>query len=355
MADASRFPGLALPFAIVGGTAGWLSASLLDNPLLGYRVSRELTTIIATVVALSVALVIRRLCVGRRYDYEIGEPDPDMRPPTDRGAIHAAIVILGGAVTGVISAFVGKDIRYVHGFALSGAVLAIVFIPVCLAVVAAARRAQRARLGSIVAAADRRAVWGILAITLATTTLEALPDWTALADLDAPAPIAAVAAVIAALLVTLWILRADRGAIAEARGVIGAGLSARDSTDTADVDPDAVRLDLGLGDALSERVALGAAAYRHRARTVALVQGSAESALAALDRATRRGVIALAGVVAIGAAHIAAATTTTARVMYEGVLCSAGHRTACTIAAELVEPRDPRLARTYRARAVRGW
>ena len=33
MAEASRFPHLALPFAIVGAAGGWLSANLVANPL----------------------------------------------------------------------------------------------------------------------------------------------------------------------------------------------------------------------------------------------------------------------------------------------------------------------------------
>jgi hypothetical protein len=354
MADASRFPGLALPFAIVGGTAGWLSASLLKNPLLHYRTSREAAAIVATLIALSAGSLIRRLCVGKRYDYEIGEPDPSIRPPTDRGAIHATIVIVGGALTGAITALVSHDLRYVHGFALSGAGMAIVFIPVCLAVVAAARSAQRARQGSIVAASDRRAVWGILAFALALTTLEALPDWAASADLDASPPIPAVLAVVAAALVTLWVLRADRRAIAEAREVIGAGLSARDSTDTAHVDPEATRLDLGLGEGLLERVAHGSAAYRDRARTVALVQGSPESAIASLERATKRGMLAIAGLSAIGVVHLAA-TTTLARLVYEDTRCGAGHRESCAIAGELVAPIHPELAIQYRARAKSLW
>jgi hypothetical protein len=32
----TRFPKLALPFAIVGASAGWLSLGMVANPLLGF-------------------------------------------------------------------------------------------------------------------------------------------------------------------------------------------------------------------------------------------------------------------------------------------------------------------------------
>lgn len=354
MADASRFPSLAVPFAIVGGVAGWLSASLIKNPLIGYRVSPGLTAIAATGVAVIVGLVIKKLCVGRRYDYEIGEPDPDLRPASDRGAIHAAVVVVGGALTGAITALVGEDVRYVHGYALSGAVCSLAFVPVCLAVIAAARRAQRARLGSIVAGADRRAVWGILALALAVTTLEALPQWPAFADIDAPPPIAAVLAVMGAAAVTIGVLRADRRAMADAEQAIGPGLTAREEPAPEEIDPSATRVDLGLGDALHERLARGAAAYRDRGRTIALVQGSPGDAILALERAARRGKRALFALAAIALAH-GAATTSHARVLYEQTRCTEGDRAACVIAAELVQDSDPRFARVLRMRAERGF
>ena len=74
-----------------------------------------------------------------------------------------------------LTAIVGGD-RWITGeCAFGGALCAVVFLPVCLVVIGAARRAQRARLGSIVAGSDRRTVWGILAIPFSSvTTPEAL-------------------------------------------------------------------------------------------------------------------------------------------------------------------------------------
>jgi MFS family permease len=335
MADASRFPDLAIPFTIVGAAAGWLSAGLIQNPLLGFPMSRPLTTAVAALLALLTGIVIKRLCVGRRYSYEIGDPDPDARPPTDRWIVHAVVVLLAGAICGVVIATVTPRYNsYVAACALSGALCAAVFVPVCLAVVAAARRAQRARHGSLVASADRRAVWGILALTLAVTTLEALPDWPASALGDAPAPLAVVAAVLAAGGATLVILRADRRALAEARAAIGAGLSA-DEPDAGDAeDPGVARVDLGLGDALSAQVARGAAAYRHRARTLSMVKGNPDRALAALDRAVRRGVVSLGVLAAMIAMHAAAETKVVLR-GYAVERCSLWNERACTVAREL--------------------
>lgn len=354
MADASRFPSLALPFAIVGGAAGWLSAGLLRNPLIGYRTSPPVAAAVATLVAVLAGAVIKRLCVGRRYQYELGEPNPDFRPTTDRWPLHALVVILGGAIAGAITAALCEDIRYVHGFAASGAGCSLVFLPVCLAVIAAARRAQRARLGSLVAASDRRAVWGILAMTLAATTLEALPDWPAFADGEAPAPILALAAVIAACAVTLGVLRADRRAIAAAQDAVQPGMRVRDPETQGELDPGVDRLDLGLGDMLIERVARGAAAYRDRARTLALVQGDPQHAMRALRRAARRGTISLAALLAIVVAH-AAATASLVRLNYDDARCTNGDRHACAVAANLIGDRTSPRAVVLRWRAYEGW
>ncbi|MEZ4306688.1 MAG: hypothetical protein R3F14_01380 [Polyangiaceae bacterium] len=104
--------------------------------------------------------------------------------------------------------------------------LTLPLLPVCAAVLAAARRAQRARLGSIVAGSDRRAR-GILATTLVIATLEGLPDWPAPrgAPLFGPAPIVGFLALAGVCL--LSILVADALALRAAKKALSTTLEER--------------------------------------------------------------------------------------------------------------------------------
>lgn len=350
MADASRFPTLALPFAVVGAAAGWLSAGLCSNPLIGCTVSRPLTAGLAALLAATAGAVIKRLCVGHRYSYELDDPDPARRPRTDRAALHAAVVLGAGAVTGALVALPSARLQsWVPESALGGAACALVFVPVCLAVVDAARRAQRARLGSLVAGSDRRAVWGILTLALAVTTLEALPDWEAALRGDLAAPLFVPAALVAAAVVTLAILRADRRAAHEARAAVAAGGSTEDPAAELE-EAAAARLDLGLGEERLARFARGAAAYRQRERVVSLVRGSPPLALTALRRASLRGVVALAVIALVGGAHLAARARP-ARALYEVAYCERGYTPSCGVASELIRDVDPGWARRLHARA----
>ena len=333
MADTSRFPPLVLPFAITGAAAGWLSAGL-D----GHVFSQTLVAVAATVVAALTGAILRRLCVGRQYKYDLDPPDPELRPATDHWLLHIVIVIGAGATTGGLLWLTDPDCRRWPGCMAGGAVLSLVFVPVCLAVVAAARRAQRARLGSLVASCDRRAVWGILAITLGVTTVEALPEWPLAKSAQNPAPVVAVALAVLAAGVTLVVRRRDALVLKRAQGEIEAGLLARG---TEDPEPDAsgmAQLDLGLGDELLARTSRGAAAYRDRARTVALVWGSPALALIALRRAVRRSTVGLVVLGTVLAAHVVVAAVPQV-VFYELWCSSTRDRAACTMAAVLKVPR----------------
>src|SRR5262249_14680243 len=146
----------------------------------GFKVAWPVATAAATVIGALTGAALKRACIGRRYDYEIGEPDPELRPATDFWPLHAGLVLAAGAATGGAVATLTPGCSTQAECVLGGIGCALVFVPVCLAVVAAARRAQRARLGSLVAGSDRRAVWAILAMLLAVMTLEPvfLPSWT---------------------------------------------------------------------------------------------------------------------------------------------------------------------------------
>ena len=177
MADASRFPHLALPFVLVGAAAGWLCAGLLQNPLI-VRVHPAppwgVALVTAGVAGASGALHTW-LC-----DNQLPRDPQDSSLParsfTDTWLNHGLVVLGAGALAGALSAGVFDAYHGVVVGALGGLGCAIAFLPVCFAVLHMARRAQRARMGSLVAASDRRAVWGILLTALAVTTIGALPN-----------------------------------------------------------------------------------------------------------------------------------------------------------------------------------
>jgi hypothetical protein len=87
-------------------------------------------------------------------------------------------VILGGAASGGFTGGITENnVDGVLSGILNGGLCSIAFLPICAAVLAAARRAERARLGSIVAGADLREVWAILAAALAVATPWPSPPW----------------------------------------------------------------------------------------------------------------------------------------------------------------------------------
>ena len=268
-------------------------------------------------LALLTGMIIRRLCVGKRYAYGIEDVNPELRPFTDVWALHVGVVIVAGAAAGGLLAIVNDAGGAAPCCAIGGASCSLVFVPVCLAVVAAARRAQRARLGSLVASCDRRAVQGILAITLAVTTLEAVPDWPAAVMGIRALPLVAVAMLVAAAAMTIGILLLDRRTLQQARRVTAVGLLERPFDEIESSDPSIVRLDFGLGDQLGAQAVRGGAAYRQRERTVALVLGSPELTLEALRRAVRRSVVGLVVIGGVAATHAVAATSSSACALYE--------------------------------------
>jgi hypothetical protein len=355
MADASRFPQLALPFAITGACGGWLSAALVSGPLFGFHVKPWIAMAWATVLGALTGFALTRACVGRRYDYEMGEPDPELRPATDVWPLHVGMVVVAGATTGGLIASVTLGCTTTDECIIGGGLCALAFAPVCLAVIRAARRAQRARLGSIVATSDGRAVWGILAMLLAVMTVEVWPNWPGqLMNTDVPSP-APVLGILAALgLSMLGILIADVRALRRARLVVAQGLSVHEPQEAEAGAADAPRFDLGLGNEILAKVTRGAAAYRHREQTVALVKGTPKLALEALSRAVRRGMFGLALVLAAGAMH-AYANSPAVLTSFLRMRCSPRNSAACERAADRVQESDPDEAHRLRQRGLQPW
>jgi len=342
MATASRFPQLALPFAIVGAAAGWLSAGLLANPLLRHTHpgKQGIAAMCAMVFAAAAGALLTRWCsVRKQLAYELDSPSPEARGRGDTWPRHVTVVLLAGTATGTAVAFVGNTFRGPAGGAISGFLCALAFVPVCVAVILAARRALRARLGSIVADSDRRAVWGILAPALALATLEALPDWPAAMGGVIDVPVIALHLAQGAGVLLVGILIVDIVALRRARRALGSGLTLRDPGESGDVDGSVPRLDLGLGDESHARLSRSASAYRGRDRTLALVEGSPEQALSALRRAIVRGAVGIGVVAAVWSAHLAA-DTPYAYQRYTEHLCGKGDFASCVTAAYLVQPTD---------------
>jgi len=324
----SRIPELAYPFAIVGFAAGWLSAGFLANPAVGVstRGSAALAAGIAAVAAAGIGAMLTRLCV-RRPDLPMGWP-------------LALCVITGGAFTGgVVGAAEAGVLRGLPAGVLNGLLCALAFVPVCALVLAAARRAVRARLGSIVAESDRLAVWGILAATLAVATLAALPDWPAARIERGAPPITAVAMAVGAAVLLAAILVVDGIALVRVARLDRLPLEPREpGEDAADGVP---AVDLGLGDAVSAQLAPRAgAAYRSRERAVALLLGSAGEARAALRRAVARSAAGLVLSAVVLVAHGWAASDSGA-VAYGELRCGQGSARACEAAAEQLAQQLP--------------
>ena len=299
-----RVPSLVVPFAAVGGAAGWLSADVIDNPLVGVGIGDGRAACpaaaCAAVVAAAIGAVLTRWCATRM----------DWHPPRATWTRLGGAVLLGGALAGgAVTAVMDECLTYVHIGALIGAAASLAFIPVCWLVLQAAKRAERARLGSLVAGSDRRAVWGILMAALSVPAAATVLDWPFTRVVGsfghvAP-PWAAIAMLLAAFGVLAASLAADLAALARTkRSLAGAHL---EEVDAGQASPELPRLDLGLGAEVRAAVTRGSAVYRSRDRAVALVLGCPDEAAWALHSAVRRDVLGLTVASVVLGAHLVAA------------------------------------------------
>jgi hypothetical protein len=283
----SEMPSLTLPFAVVGAAAGWLSAGFIANPLinhLGESGMEGVAALSSAVICAAIGQILPRICTTKN-------PFSDNRGGWLRVGLT---VLLGGSLSGGITAGVMlRSLQSIEEGLLLGLCCAAAFLPVCALVLLAARRAERARLGSIVADADRREVWGILVACLSVATLAALPDWLAATWGRVPVPLVAVAMALGTGLATAALLSADKRALERiARATEGFEASVKDGDELV-ASTSVPKVDLGLGDDLFAKLSRHAAAYRNSDRAVALVVGSPEQAEAAVRKAIRRGVMTL--------------------------------------------------------------
>jgi hypothetical protein len=323
-------PRLVYPFTLVGAAAGWLSAELLDNPLLDFTASHggAFAAACSGVIGALVGLVLQRRCEPREAFVS-----------TSAMWMQLALAVLAGAAAsgGLTGAFAFGNERGVASGILAGLAAGLAFLPVCVLVVAAARRAARARLGSLVAGADRRELWALMLAALAVTTAAGFPDWMA-----GRTPIVAVALAGASLLAVVVLLAGDaRAAIAVRRAARSAEQMELRDADAEEAEGAIPAVDLGLGDEVRAQMARSAAAYRGRDRAAALLVGSLDEARAAVRQAIGRKLAAAVVALGVLGGH-AFATRPRANIAFHEILCDRGSAVNCGIAAaKLREQGDP--------------
>lgn len=336
-------PSLVLPFALVGLAAGWLSAGLLSNPLL-HRLPPSRQSVAALAAGAAAALVGALLS-------RFAGPEAARRAPWATRLWALAVLLMSGAGAGLV-------VKPRPFGALGGLLAAAAFLPVFAAVLEAARRAARARLGSIVAGADRRAIAVILLSALAVTTLGALLDWPASAAGEASAPRVALALAAFAGASVAALFAADVRALVRlgrARASMEA-MDPRDPGESALADDRVPRIDLGLGAEVRARLARGTSVYRYQDRVLSLIVGSADRARAALIRALGRGALAMGVIAAVLVAHGIAAGprgmlayceigrapggVSVCRAIMDEDACEAGNGARCRDIAHLLERDD---------------
>ncbi|MDI1444132.1 hypothetical protein [Polyangium sp. 6x1] len=278
----SRVPRLSLPYAVLGAVGGWMAADffrvgalkLMDAGL------RPAFVVVTPLCALLLGVLVQ----------------PTVHWPRRAAAFLAAAVgvlsagLMGGALIGVM-----RWSRWGLGEgAATGFVCALGFLPAFALVLAAARRVGRARPGSLVDRADRRAVWLAVAVSVALGTLAALPDWNVFPtgvrpslEVSRTLGVAAVAAIFALCL-------GDAVALARALRVERLLSAMRPaSADDPRVAWSPRKLDLGLGEETRASVLSAAVVYREHDRVLSVVRGNPRDARRALLGAFACGVVAL--------------------------------------------------------------
>jgi hypothetical protein len=319
-------PSLAPPFAVVGFAAGWLAVGVLANPLVyrSYGVNRPVAALLSAVVGAAVGAWLS--ASPARTDSELkGEAPWRLAVP----------VLAGGAMVGLTVALLAEGWDYGGEAILFGIASGLAFLPACRAVVRSARRSARARMGSLVARADRRAVWSMLAVCVGLATLAATIDWPAARLSGLAPPWVSLGLAVGALVVALAVR------IADARALRRVAELATQSEQMEACDPSAmsarqarVEVDLGLGDEARARIDHGVAGYRGRDRASELVVGSPALAREALASVMQRGTRACFVLGLVVVAH-GLATLDSAAYLFHLRRCDDLSAVSCAAAAEV--------------------
>ncbi|WP_437838091.1 hypothetical protein [Sorangium sp. So ce1153] len=327
---------LVVPFGAIGLVGGWLTA---DSFHIADNAPRYLLAAVTPVVAaLLGSYLTRRIggvgagsaAVTSSAGAGWGDGAAWMDGPgrwTRRGPLMASLLALwaigvAGVVNGMTIGLVLGPAGMIIGAAF-GAVFSLPFVPALAAVLLAANRVGRARAGSIVAGADRRAVWAATSMVIALAVLMARAVFGAplapeLGRAVAAMGLAAVGALFVVDAVALArVLTLPRGPMAAGEGGDFAGeveveekgeagepgepgeeQAARGRSAARGGRGMGERIDLGLGDEVQVEVVRPNHAYRGTRQIARVVRGNRERAVAVLRAALARGGIALA----IGAA-----------------------------------------------------
>ncbi len=168
--------------------------------------------------------------------------------------------------------------------AIRGGFSALAFVPLCALVLAAAQRARRARRASLVAGAERRALWSILVETLALQHARDGPLQSHGQRVDRPCPRLGVMIAVVAGAVPRRLSSRRRPPARPVGAQWSADFEVLAPTEVRDAGA-IPRFDLGLGDDVRVLVRRAADTYRSRVHPTALVLSNVTAARAALARA----------------------------------------------------------------------
>lgn len=289
-------PSLAKPFAVFGAAAGLFAILAIGS----FRdAARDVSPLVPMILTAGVGALAGETM--RRWRRLHG-------PMLAREAVVLWISIVtaaAGAVSGGLVGFYTWGADGVARFTLGGAMVSLAFVPSCLVMFDAAKRAARARLGSLVAETDRRTVHSTVLAGVAFAGATQVPAVLSFNTSHVLSPLVQVAlSLVVALGATAGIVvlqRRDRKSRAtlEAHAKESSWLArASEEEGMTSVSEDAV--DLGLG---ADRWTRGDSNYRTSGRADVVLKGSVERALAAFDecalRRHRSLIVAASGLTAV--------------------------------------------------------
>jgi hypothetical protein len=275
----ARMPSLGKPLAAFGAAAGLFAILALGS----FREpAREVSPLVPMVTtALFGALAGAALRRWRRLH--------DPRLAREYVVAHVAMItLLAGAASGGTVGLLTWGLDGFARFAGGGALVALLFLPSCLVVFEAARRAGRGRHGSLVASTDRRTVLSTALAGIAfagATQVPALLSAEVSSELEPVVQASlSIVACLGAAIAIVALERRDRQARAslEAFGNDAAWL---DRTENDEALP-ASAVDLGIGAEHWARTT--DANYRLSGRSEVLFKGSIADARSAFEECTRR-------------------------------------------------------------------
>ena len=276
-----KMPSIAKPFAAFGAAAGLFAILALGSFREAARDVSPLVPMITTAaIGALLGVALRR---WRRLQ----------NPMLAREAVIlwvALITGLAGAASGGVVGLLTWGIDGFARFAAGGTVVGLVFVPSVLVVFDAARRAGRARHGSLVAATDRRTVLSTVFAGIAfagATQVPAVLSANVSSDLDPIVQVALSVAVCLGATVAIVVLqRRDRSARASLEAFAKEAAWLDRVQDAGEADAPGAGVDLGIG--AEQWTRTNDANYRLSGRADVLVKGSIASATAAFDECARR-------------------------------------------------------------------